>query len=258
MTNTASQKPESHILVIDDQPEQLRALIDLLSREGFKVSQASDPKQGLQRALALAPDLILLDVHMPHMDGFTVCRLLREEPRVSQIPIIFLTSAINLEDRLQGLSLGGVDYVLKPCVPAEVLARIRVHLKLRWREPAVAEPDNLTVAADPDQLILQAAIRLITNDLEGLPSLVEIARQVGTHDKRLSSIFRRHLGMTVFAFVREQRVLKGQELLAQSHLSMQDIAELTGFSSACNFTTAFRERVGMTPSEYRSRSRPQG
>lgn len=93
-----------------------------------------------------------------------------------------------------------------------------------------------------------------------MPSLAEIARKVGTHDKRLSAIFRERLGSTVFAYVREARLKYAQELLADSTVSVQDIADLVGFRSACNFTTAFRERVGVTPSQFRQRARgePQG
>jgi transcriptional regulator GlxA family with amidase domain len=91
--------------------------------------------------------------------------------------------------------------------------------------------------------------------LEQVPSLAEVARQVGTYDKKLTRIFRRHLGMTVFAWIREERLHKSQELLADSGMGIQDIAALVGFGSACNFTTAFRRRTGLTPSEYRKRMR---
>lgn len=244
----------AHILVIDDRPEDLRPLLDLLRAEGMRLSLANDPRQGLQRALALYPDLVLLDVHMPQMSGFTLCRLLREARALRQTPIIFLTGAVSVEERLEGLSLGGVDYVLKPCIPAEVLARIRIHLQLTWREQraTVELPES---AQDAEHLILHAAMRLIGRRLDNVPPLAEIACQAGTHDKKLSGIFRRHLGMTVFAWIREERLRKSQELLADSSMCIQDVAGQVGFSSAANFATAFRERFDMTPSEFRSQAR---
>ncbi|ACO80249.1 Response regulator [Azotobacter vinelandii CA] len=242
----------AHILLIDDQPEELRSLRALLQAEGFRVSLASDPRQGLQRALALYPDLILLDVRMPQVDGFALCRLLREAPGGRQAPIIFLTSAASIDERLTGLQLGSVDYVLKSCVPEEILARIRIHLQLVWREQLQA-PLPPPQPVDPDEMILHAAMRLIARHLDRPPPLTELARQVGTYDKRLSGVFRRRLGMTVFAWIREERLRKSQELLRDSSMSIQDIAELVGFSSAGNFATAFRERLGMTPSEFRER-----
>lgn len=242
------------ILVIDDVPEDIRSLLVLLRAQPWRLSLATDARQGYQRAVALRPDLILLDVRMPQMDGFTLGRLLRESPATARVPLIYLTSAGALEERLEGLSLGGVDYVLKSCAPEEVLARIRIHLQLAWRELAAPSAGS-EQPADDDSLILRAAMRLINQSLEELPSLAEIARKVGTHDKRLSAIFREHLGTTVFAYVRDARIRRAQELLADSALSMQNIAELVGFRSACNFTTAFRERQGMTPSQFRQQMR---
>ncbi len=243
-----------HILVIDDSPEDVRAALVALRSQGWRISTSHDPRQGLQRALILRPDLILLDVQMPHMDGFTLCRLLREADATKHTPVIFLTSAGSLEQRLEGLELGGVDYVLKPYEPLEVLARIRVHLQLLNRLNATTEQGNAELTGD-EPLLLKAVIRLIDQNLANLPSLPDLARKVGTHDKRLSTLFREHMGTTVFAYVREVRLRKSQELLSDSEMSVQDIADLVGFSNAGNFTTAFRQRLGMTPSQYRQQSR---
>ncbi|MDP9940913.1 response regulator transcription factor [Ectopseudomonas alcaliphila] len=243
------------ILVIDDMPEALQTLLQQIRAQGWRLSLASEARQGLQRAMALRPDLIVLDVRMPHMDGFTLCRLLREAPATRDTPIIFLTSAGSLEERLEGLEMGGVDYVLKPFETAEVMARIRIHLQLSRTGQPQGVLDNPLEPVDEEVVILQAAMRLIAQNLADLPSLAEIARKVGTHDKRLSAIFRQHLQTTVFAYIREARLRRGQELLADSGMSVQDIAELVGFRSACNFTTAFRERQGMTPSQFRQQTR---
>ncbi|WP_252272766.1 response regulator transcription factor [Pseudomonas subflava] len=249
------RNPVPHILVIDDTPEDIRTLLVALRAESWRLTIAHDARQGYQRALALQPDLIILDVRMPGMDGFTLCRLLREAPATQRVPVIFLTSAGALEERVEGLSLGGVDYVLKPFAVEEVLARIRIHLQLAWREEVAAPVEAGGQSQEADQVILRAAMRLIAQNLAELPSLAEIARRVGTHDKRLSGIFRDNLGLTVFAYAREARLRKAQELLADSALSVQDIADLIGFRSACNFTTAFRERQGVTPSQYRQQAR---
>lgn len=237
------------IQIIDDEPGALRSLINLLRGEGLRVSVAVNGRQGFHRTEALLPDLILLDVRMPDMDGFAVCRLLKESPRTRNIPVIFLSSATG-DQQLEGLLHGGVDYVTKPCIPAEVVARVRIHLRLAPRTLAM-EPVGSTSLLSQDELVLRAAMRLIGEKLNMLPSLAEIAHKVGTHDKKLSAIFRAHLGTTVFAWVREERLRCSRELLADSHMSMQAIAEQIGFRSACNFITAFRERMGVTPSRYR-------
>lgn len=245
------------ILIVDDRPEEIREVIELLRNVQLRVSLATDMRQGYERAVALMPDLILLDVRMPNVDGLAGCRLLKESPRTRDIPIIFLSSAGAQDERLEGLLHGAVDYVLKPCLPAEVLARVRIHLRLGSR--AVA-PESSTPPAllSPDEVILRAAMRFIGANLAKLPSLADIAHKVGTHDKRLSAIFRQYLDMTVFAWIRDERLRRGRELLADSRMSMQDIAEQVGFRSACNFTTAFRERMGVTPSAFRRSVQERG
>lgn len=246
----------AHILVVDDSPDDVRAIVQLLRAQNYQVSIANDARQALQRAVVLCPDLVLLDVHMPHMDGFTLCRLLRETEAVATTPIIFLTSAGSLNERLEGLQLGGVDYIIKPYSAEEVLARVRVHLQLQFRG-LPTELGPLSSAQQDDELLLRAACRLIQQNLDQLPPLVELARKVGTYDKRLSRLFREHLNMTVFAYAREMRLRKSQELLSDSNMTVQQVATRVGFNSAANFTTAFRTRIGMTPTQYRQQAREE-
>lgn len=241
---------DADILLIDDQPQTLESLWVALREQGCTVAVANSGRQGFERAQTQLPDLILLDVQMPGMDGFATCRQLQASPRTRDIPIIFLTAAGDFEARLTGLSDGGVDYVTKPFQPAEVVARIRIHLRLsgRNREKPSSAPAPLL---SRDEIILHAAMRYIHANLGGLPSLDELAHQVGTHDKRLSVIFRQHLGMTVFAWVREERLRVSRRLLENLDLSVADIAARVGFHSAANFATAFRQSMGATPSRYR-------
>ena len=247
-----------HILVIDDTPAAIEPLLRALrSKQRWRITVATDGEQGYQRAQLLQPDLVLLDVRMPGMDGFAVCRLLQESARTRDMPVLFLTSAGGSDERLEGLTHGALDYIMKTCEPAELLARVQIHLQLMRRAaPATAdEPDDLLTR---DEVILRAAIRLIGERLGDLPSLESLAASVGTHDKKLSAIFRQQLGTTVFAWIREERLRRSRELLADTGLGMQEIATSIGFRSACNFTTAFRERMGVTPSQYRQGVRAGG
>lgn len=239
------------ILIVDDSVEDLHLLIEILREKQFRLTIAFDGKQGYQRALSTKPDLILLDVHMPHTDGLATCRLLKANEHTRNIPIIFLTAAAALEERVQGLTAGGVDYVIKPFFAQEVLARIHVHLNLVARaglENTAAAP----VSAEPsDKVMVRAAVQYICANLEQTLPLSEIARKVGSHEKRLSKAFREQVGLTVFAFIREERSRVSRKLLAETEMSIHDIAEHVGFQNAGNFTTAFRERFSMTPSGYR-------
>ncbi|PSF04745.1 DNA-binding response regulator [Marinobacter fuscus] len=240
------------ILLIDDQPEVLVPLVSLLETEHFRVSQAITARSGYQRALAARPDLIILDLHMPDMSGFSVCRLLRESPVTKDVPVLFLSASTSVEERLEGFELGAVDFIAKPFEPREVLARIRVGLHmarlLQAREQQEAEePQDLS----QEDVILRAAISLIEADLVSPPALPELAQAVGTYEKRLSKVFRARLGTTVFAYIRTARMQQARRLLRNDQISIEEVAAQTGFSSASNFSTAFRAVEGISPREYR-------
>jgi DNA-binding response OmpR family regulator/DNA-binding CsgD family transcriptional regulator len=116
------------VLVVDDTPETLGFLTDTLDHAGFTVLIATDGESALALVEQITPDLVLMDAVMPGMDGFETCRRLKGEKLLSHLPVIFMTGLSETEHVLQGLAAGGVDYVTKPIVIDELLARIRVHL----------------------------------------------------------------------------------------------------------------------------------
>jgi len=118
------------ILVVDDTPESLRVLEGILQPEGYRVRPANSGELALASIAAQPPDLILLDIRMPDMDGFEVCRRLKADQATSHIPVIFQSAASDLADRLEGLRLGAVDYISKPFQREELLARVKTHLEL--------------------------------------------------------------------------------------------------------------------------------
>jgi DNA-binding response OmpR family regulator len=120
-----------NILVVDDATPNLRFLTSLLTEHGYTVFPASDGELALEFARTSPPDLILLDIRMPGMDGFEVCRRLKEERRTEGIPIIFISILEDEDDKVKGFRAGAVDYVTKPFQPEEVLARIGIHLRLK-------------------------------------------------------------------------------------------------------------------------------
>ncbi|WP_028584228.1 ATP-binding response regulator [Desulfogranum mediterraneum] len=119
------------ILALDDIPANLQLLTDILTRAGYKVRPTKKPHMAIEAAQARPPDLILLDVKMPEMDGFEVCRRLKEDQRTREIPIIFVTALQRIDDRIRGFEAGGVDFITKPYQEAEILARIKTHMELR-------------------------------------------------------------------------------------------------------------------------------
>lgn len=118
------------ILVVDDTPESLRVLAGILQPEGYTVRPANSGELALASIGAQPPDLILLDIRMPGIDGFEVCRRLKADEATRNIPIIFQSAATDLADRLEGLRLGAVDYISKPFQREELLARVKTHLEL--------------------------------------------------------------------------------------------------------------------------------
>ncbi|WP_306601929.1 response regulator [Geothrix sp. 21YS21S-2] len=120
-----------HILIVDDIPRNLQVLALLLDKAGYRVSMAMDGAKALEMVKVEPPDLILLDVMMPDVDGLEVCRRLKADAAVREIPVIFLTAKAELEDLQEGFRLGAVDYVTKPFRGAELLARVAIHVKLR-------------------------------------------------------------------------------------------------------------------------------
>jgi DNA-binding response OmpR family regulator len=240
---------DAHILLVDNRPDELKLLINALRSTPWRITIAFDGAQAYQRAQALRPDIIVMDVRMPGMDGYTACRLLQANPATQSIPIIFLTSAGALKNRLEGLDIGGVDYIVKPFEPAEVVARIRVHLKNS--RPPRARPDDPFTPETGDPLV-RAAVKHLSENLRNPPTLPRLASLLGTNEKRLSKAFREALGQTVFEYMREQRLQLSRKLLAETAMSITAVADETGFSTAANFATAFRERFGLTPWAWRS------
>ena len=119
------------ILIIDDTPENLTILLQILTQQGYQVRPALSGEIALKAVQEEIPDLILLDIMMPEMNGFEVCSKLKSDIRTQNIPIIFISALGDTEDKVRGFQAGGVDYISKPFHAAEVLARVKTHLALR-------------------------------------------------------------------------------------------------------------------------------
>ena len=131
------------ILIVDDAPHNLQLLGELLSTD-YEILIATNGEEAIKRAKGdTPPDLILLDIMMPGMDGYDVCRALKSEPTTESIPIIFVTAKDEVDDEAKGLAMGAVDYIAKPFSPAIIQARIKTHLKLKMQADKLAELSRL-------------------------------------------------------------------------------------------------------------------
>lgn len=140
------------ILIVDDNPTNIKILFSFLKEFGFKVLVAKDGESALSKLEEVLPDIILLDVQMPGIDGFETCRRLKKSLRTKDIPVIFMTALSDTPDKVKGLTIGAVDYITKPFQHQEVLARINIHLQMR----------NLTKQLQEQNVLLQQ----LTSELE--------------------------------------------------------------------------------------------
>jgi adenylate cyclase len=122
---------QGDILIVDDTPNNLRLLSNLLTEKGYQIRAAINGRMALTAIQAAQPELILLDICMPEMDGFEVCKTLKANPQTCEIPIIFISALDEVFDKVKAFEIGGVDYITKPFHVAEVLVRVKIHLSLR-------------------------------------------------------------------------------------------------------------------------------
>ncbi|HEY3276488.1 MAG TPA: diguanylate cyclase [Syntrophorhabdaceae bacterium] len=151
----------SNILIVDDTPASLKLLTETLASEGFRVRPLNNGELALRSAGMEPPELILLDVRMPGLDGFEVCRRLKEDAMLRPIPVIFISAAADVEDKLAAFQAGGVDYITKPFRREEVLARATTHIELyrsrrelaRLNQALIEANEKLTRLSETDGLL---------------------------------------------------------------------------------------------------------
>ncbi|QDX82485.1 two-component system response regulator [Denitratisoma sp. DHT3] len=146
LPDPASQRPT--ILIVDDMPANLTLLTNLLKGQ-YRIKVASSAARALELAATAPPDLVLLDIMMPEMDGYEVCRRLKADERTQRVPVIFLTAKISVEDEELGLSLGAVDFIHKPISPPIVLARVKSQIEIKaWQDFLLDQNGWLTKEVD--------------------------------------------------------------------------------------------------------------
>jgi signal transduction histidine kinase len=164
--HTADPSNTSVILIVDDTPTNLEVLFETLNREGFEVSVATGGESALKQVEYALPDLILLDVMMPGMNGFETCQHLQSNPLTKDVPVIFMTALADSTDKVRGLSLGAVDYITKPFQQEEVLARIQIHLRLRNLSKMLAEQNTQLKQEVEKRTVVESDLQKLTQVLE--------------------------------------------------------------------------------------------
>lgn len=143
LSPVTSASRKGNILLVDDQPENLKLLSDLLEEQGYEVQQAINGVVALQAIAIAFPDVILLDIYMPELDGYTVCQRLKADRKTQDIPVIFVSALDQPWDKVKAFSVGGSDYITKPFKTVEVLARVENQLKVRRLQQELKEKNHL-------------------------------------------------------------------------------------------------------------------
>jgi DNA-binding response OmpR family regulator len=184
----------TRILIVEDDPDIALSLRLKLEREGgYAVETAVDGADGLRAALGSPPDLVLLDVNLPGMDGFEICRRLRKDPATAAVPIIMLTARIDEADRVAGLEFGADDYISKPFSPKEAVARIRAVLRRAGRTDDAPEaladaPLRIDVAARVAR-VAERDLGLTRKEFDLLTELLRQRGRVLTRERLLETVW---------------------------------------------------------------------
>jgi phosphate regulon transcriptional regulator PhoB len=180
------------VLVVEDEPDIRNLIVHHLTRDGFRCRAVASGAEALQRVRAAPPDLVVLDLMLPGMDGLDVCRRLRSDPGSAGVPIIMLTAKADEVDRILGLEMGADDYVVKPFSPKELVARVRAVLR-RARPAApghVVSGGAITLdAARHHVTVAGAPVELTPKEFELLHALLESAGRVLSREHLLSKVW---------------------------------------------------------------------
>lgn len=263
------------VLVIEDEVQTRNIFLKCLEFEGFRAFGASNGATGIALAQSHHPDLIVCDIMMPDMDGYSVLSALRQLPMTAAIPLIFLTAKVTMTDLRRGMELGADDYLTKPCTVEQFLAAIHARIK-RYQElfqrpnpsghSASANRARPVVAARagagsspaianffPDCPRLGAVFRFIETHYHQPINLRDVAQEAGYSPAYLTNLVQEHTGRTIKRWIIERRMAQARQLLAHTTESVRQVAEASGYADAGYFTRQFRQFHGVSPQQWRQR-----
>lgn len=245
------------LLIIEDNADVTYYLKTCL-QDRYQIITARDGEKGIVKALDAVPDIIISDVMMPEMDGFEVCKILKEDERTSHIPIILLTAKATSEDKLIGLTHGADAYLIKPFEKAELIVRLNKLLEIRktlqnkYSSALIsAQPSVMAIKTKEDSFV-EKVEKILLNHLEDEDfSIDELARELHLSRSQVHRKIKALTGMSTSIYIRHIRLQKAKELLTSTELSVSEIAYRTGFKTPIYFSQVFKEVFGESPSATR-------
>ncbi len=244
------------VLLIEDNAE-LRAFVKACIIHQWRVTEAANGEEGIEKALALLPDLVISDVMMPRKDGYAVCEALKTKELTAHIPIILLTAKSTMEARIKGLRTGADDYLTKPFNSDELLARMenlvenRRRLLQRYRQSPVPDVDTETeFLTAPDREFLRRFTLTVEEHLPDETIGVEdLAQKMFISRVQLHRKLKAITDQNVTDFVRDYRLKRAMSMLKNHEGRVYEVASKVGFGSEKYFSRAFKEKFGMPPSQ---------
>lgn len=209
------------ILIVDDNPTNIDVLFDYLSVLGYDVLVAEDGQSALDRIQYMRPDIILLDIMMPKLDGFDTCEQLKRNPDTRDIPVIYVTALGGISDKVKGFETGAVDYITKPYQNQEVLARVRTHLTLRRLQSELA---HRLEEVNEQNLALDAYAHMVAHDLKNPLNLIINFSRLVLEDPGMSDQSVEDLEHVLNSAHKMNHII--QDLLLMAQVRKSDILEL--------------------------------
>ena len=245
------------VLVVEDHADLRNYICDAL-KGNFRTSIAEDGLEGLEKAVELVPDCVISDVMMPELDGLELCDKLRQKNVTSHIPIILLTARARTESRIEGLSRGADDYLVKPFDRAELLVRVQNLIEQRRKLRDIfshqvidIHPEDLPVSEEKD--FITKVRNLIDENLDNeLFGVAELANEIHLSRSQLHRKLKSLTGHSPNEIIRNYRLERAMKLVTGTTKALSEIAFETGFSSAAYFSKCFSDKFGSSPLSFRS------
>jgi putative two-component system response regulator len=191
---------KANLLIVDDTPANLRLLSSMLADKGYKVRSVINGQMALTAVKTVRPDLVLLDINMPELNGYQVCEIIKADPELSDIPVIFISALDELQDKVKAFAVGGVDFITKPFQFEEVIARVSTHLTLRRTqvELELARDTLKQINRDQERIIQEQVEKISSYQLATIFALAKLAdsrdQVTGSHLERCRQLCKEFAG----------------------------------------------------------------
>lgn len=264
MNNAVSKK----ILVIEDDARTRNMYLDGLESEGFEMISASNGNNGIQQAVSSLPDLVICDILMPDIDGFTVLNRLRQNPNTAIIPFIFLTGRSSQEYFRKGMESGADDYIAKPATVEQLLRAIAVRLEKKQAllrhccadnaDKTQSQSNEANSSKEEKSIFpivpqLKEVFDFIEANYQKGITLSDVAEAVGYSAAYLTNRVAKITGETVNSWIVKRRMSAARYLLKNTSLNIEQIATNVGYQNACHFSRQFRQHHEIPPQAWRKK-----